>query len=90
VKDVTLRSCFIETNPSTASFNLTNAAVAVQQNPIPKKYYPSLTDAVNQTNEILNAGAYIAPNGVVYVRVLNAQGCYNVAKITLEVIHGIF
>ena len=91
VKDVVLKSCFIESNPSTALFNLTNAAVAVQQSPVPvKKYYPSLADAVGQTNEILNAGTYIAPNGFVYVRVFNSQGCYNVAKITLEVIPPVY
>lgn len=37
VKDVVLKSCFIESNPSTALFNLTNAAVAVQQSPVPVK-----------------------------------------------------
>lgn len=91
VNEATLRSCFIETNPSTALFNLTNASVIAQQNPIPlKKYYPSLTDAINQTNEIINSSAYIAPNGFVYVRVFNTQGCYNVAKITLIVIAPVY
>ena len=39
----------------------------------------------NDTNEILNPTVYIAPTGVVYVRVTNANGCYKVAKITLIV-----
>lgn len=91
VNEVTLRSCFIETNPSTALFNLTNAAVTTQQTPLPiKKYYPSVADAISQTNEILNASNYIAPNGVVYVRVSNAQGCYSIAKITLIVIQPVY
>ena len=89
VNEVTLRSCFIEANPSTASFNLVNASVTGQTNPT-KKYYPSMTDAVNQTNEILNANNYIAPNGFVYVRVSNAQGCYTVARITLVVIAPVY
>lgn len=49
-----------------------------------------MADAVGQTNEILNAGTYIAPNGFVYVKVFNSQGCYNVAKITLEVIPPVY
>ena len=85
VNDATLRSCFIESNPSTASFNLTNATVTTQVGTT-KNYYPSMTDAENQTNEILTPAAYIAPNGVIYVRVSNAQGCYTVAKVTLIVL----
>ncbi|MGC5746603.1 T9SS type B sorting domain-containing protein [Chryseobacterium sp. NFX27] len=89
VNDTTLRSCSIETAPSTASFNLTVASVTSQTG-ANKKYYPSAADAVNQTNEILTPAAYIAPNGVVYVRVSNAQGCYNIAKITLTVIPPVY
>lgn len=89
VNETTLRSCFIETNPATASFNLINASVTGPQN-TGKKYYPSLTDAISQTNEITTPAAYIAPNGVVYVRVLNTQGCYAIAKITLVVIPPVY
>ncbi|WP_284462912.1 T9SS type B sorting domain-containing protein [Chryseobacterium sp.] len=89
VNETTLRSCFIETNPATASFNLINASVTGPQNTV-KKYYPSLSDAINQTNEIPTPANYIAPNGVVYVRVLNAQGCYAIAKITLVVIPPVY
>jgi gliding motility-associated-like protein len=84
VTEATLRSCFIEANPSTASFNLT--AATVTPGVAAKKYYPSITDAVNGTNEILNPTAYIAPNGVIYVKVLNAQGCYMIAKVILVVL----
>ncbi|CAD7804218.1 hypothetical protein CHRY9390_01192 [Chryseobacterium aquaeductus] len=89
VTEATLRSCFIETNPSTGLFNLTNATVNTQTGTT-KKYYPSPTDAVNQTNEILNPTSYIAPNGFVYVRVINGNGCYNVAKINLIVIPPVY
>jgi len=85
VNNATLRSCYLETNIATGLFNLTNASVTTQSG-ITKKYYPSLTDANNQTNEILNPANYVAPNGVVYVRVSNANGCYRVAVITLVVI----
>lgn len=84
VNEATLRSCFIETNPSTASFNLTIAAVTGQAGTT-KKYYPSLTDAVNDTNEIMTPAAYIAPNSVAYIKVTNGNGCYAVAKVTLIV-----
>ncbi|AZA82338.1 chromophore lyase [Chryseobacterium lactis] len=89
VNEATLRECSIATNPSTASFNLGNASVTNPVNP-GKKYYPSVTDAINQTNEIITSNNYIAPNGVVYVRVSNAQGCYNIAKITLVVIAPVY
>ncbi|MBV8326289.1 T9SS type B sorting domain-containing protein [Chryseobacterium sp.] len=89
VNDATLRTCFLEKNPSTGIFNLTTASVTTQQG-IVKKYYPSLTDAMNQTNEISNPMTYIAPNGVVYVRVSGDHGCYNVAKIILIVIPPVY
>lgn len=85
VTDATLRSCFIETNPSTGLFNLTNANVTIQTG-TNKKYYPSLTDAVNGTNEIPNPLTYTAPNGIIYIKVTNGNGCYAIAKVTLIVI----
>ncbi|RYF12482.1 MAG: gliding motility-associated C-terminal domain-containing protein, partial [Flavobacteriales bacterium] len=89
VTEATLRACFIETNPSTGLFDLNNATVTTLGGAI-KKYYPSTTDAINQTNEILNFNNYVAPNGVVYVRVTSADGCYNVAKINLVVIPPVY
>ncbi|CAH0146068.1 T9SS type B sorting domain-containing protein [Chryseobacterium sp. Bi04] len=85
VTDAILRACYIEANPSTASFNLNNALVTTQANTT-KRYFPSLTDAINETNEILNPANYIAPNGLIYVRVINSQGCYSIAKVTLTVL----
>jgi len=89
VMEATLRACFIESNPSTGEFNLPNAPVTLDAGTT-KKFYPSETDAINQTNEILNPANYIAPNGVVYVRVINATGCYTVAKINLVVIPPVY
>ncbi len=89
VKEATLRACSIETNPSTGLFNLQDAIVTLDSGAT-ESYYPSETDAINQTNEILNSTDYVAPNGVVYVRVMNAEGCYTVAKVTLVVIPPVY
>ncbi|BFO65915.1 T9SS type B sorting domain-containing protein [Chryseobacterium sp. KCF3-3] len=88
VNDVELKSCFIETNPSMASFNLTGAVVS--QGGLTKEYYPSLTDAISGTNAISTPAAYIAPNGVVYIKVFNGNGCYSIAKVTLTVIPAVY
>ncbi|VXC28756.1 MULTISPECIES: T9SS type B sorting domain-containing protein [Chryseobacterium] len=89
VNDATLRSCFLENNVSMGSFNLTNATVTTQTG-ITKKYYPSLQDAINGSNEIITTNPYIAPNGVVYIKVTNANGCYAIAKVTLTVIPPVY
>ncbi|MBO6184043.1 MAG: gliding motility-associated C-terminal domain-containing protein [Chryseobacterium sp.] len=88
VNDVTLRSCFLETNVSMGSFNLTTATVTTQ--PGTKTYYPSLQDAINGSNQIITTNPYIAPNGVVYIKVTNANGCYAIAKVTLIVIPPVY
>ncbi|MGN7865327.1 T9SS type B sorting domain-containing protein [Chryseobacterium sp. 22458] len=85
-KDADIRACFIESNPSTGLFNLDNASVTTPTATTTKRYFPSLTDAVDATNEILNPKTYIAPNGVVYVRVSDNRGCYVIVKINLTVI----
>lgn len=89
VNDATLRSCFEPNNPSLGVFNLPNAPVTTEPGTT-KKYYPSLTDAVNGTNEITTPATYTAPNGVVYVKVSNGTGCYSVAKVTLVVIPPVY
>lgn len=84
VTNATLRTCFLEDNPATGLFDLTTAPVTTTIG-VTKKYYPSTTDAVNGTNEITNPTTYIAPNGVVYIKVFNANGCYKIAEVTLVV-----
>ncbi|AZB24386.1 MULTISPECIES: T9SS type B sorting domain-containing protein [Chryseobacterium] len=84
--DPTLVECHLETNPSMGMFNLDNAPITVPADGTKKKYYPSLADAVDATNEITNYKTYMAPNGVVYVRVYDDLGCFTVAKITLQVL----
>ena len=87
--NATLRTCFIETKPSTGLFNLTTAPV-IGTGGVTKEYYPSLTDAQNQTNPITNPSNYIAPTGVAYIRVTNSFGCFDIAKVTLQVISQVF
>lgn len=89
VTEATLRSCFLEINPSTAQFDLTEANVNGQGG-MDKKYYPSVADAINQTNEIVLPATHIAPNGYAYVRVSNVNGCYNIAKVNLIVISPVY
>ncbi len=89
VSDATLRSCFITATPAMAQFDLTTALVTNTPGTT-KKYYPSLTDAQNGTNQILNFSNYVAPNGVVFVRVANANGCFRIAKITLVVLPPVY
>ncbi|WP_278353330.1 T9SS type B sorting domain-containing protein [Chryseobacterium gleum] len=89
VNNAALKSCFLPSNPLLGNFNLTLAGVSLQPGVI-KQYYPSLTDANNGTNEILTPANYTAPNGIVYVKVSNANGCYRVAEVTLTVISAIY
>lgn len=89
VTDATLRACSEPTNPSVGIFNLLNANVTIQAGTT-KKYYPSLADALNGTNEINNPATYTAPNGVIYISVFSTNGCFSVAKVTLIVIPQVF
>ncbi|MBS1549732.1 MAG: gliding motility-associated C-terminal domain-containing protein [Bacteroidetes bacterium] len=82
--DQELKQCHLEAQPTNGIFNLAQANVTGTPGII-KKYYPSPTDAVNGTNEILNPTVYNAPSGFVFVKLTTAQGCYNIAKITLKV-----
>lgn len=84
VNDQTLKTCFLENQTTNGIFNLTQANVTGTPG-VTKKYYPSPTDAINGTNEILNPTVYNAPNGFVFVKVSTNQGCYIIAKITLNV-----
>ncbi|MBS1573107.1 MAG: gliding motility-associated C-terminal domain-containing protein [Bacteroidetes bacterium] len=84
VTDQNMKQCHLLTNPTNGIFNLTQANVTATPG-IVKSYFPSPTDAVNGTNEIMNPTVYNAPSGFVFVKLTTAQGCYNIAKITLKV-----
>ncbi|MBA5247767.1 gliding motility-associated C-terminal domain-containing protein [Marnyiella aurantia] len=85
VNDAVMQSCFIPLAPTTAIFDLTTANVGGGPGAV-KNYFTSLADAENNTNEIQNPFVYNSTNNVVYVRVYNNNGCYSIAKITLNVI----
>lgn len=85
VNDAVLSSCFIPENPTTAEFDLTTANVGALPG-VPVKYYPSMADAENNTNEIQNPFVYVSPTSAAYVRVFTENGCYSIAKISLNVI----
>ncbi len=89
VNDAIIRSCSMIQNVSIASFDLSSASVTTHAGTT-KKYYKSLADAISGSNEITPSTNYISPGGVVYVKVSDENGCYNIAKITLEVIPPVY
>ncbi|KIC62052.1 T9SS type B sorting domain-containing protein [Chryseobacterium taiwanense] len=89
VNDASLRACASEDNPKMAYFNLTTVSVTTQTG-ITKKYYASVANAINGTNEILTPLAYISAEGAAYVKVTDGNGCYGIAKITLSIIPAVY
>lgn len=89
VTDAALRICFNAGDVSTGTFNLTTAPVTSATG-ITKKYFTNYNDALAETNEIPNPAAYISTTGFAYVKVLNAQGCGSIAKVTLTVIPPVY
>lgn len=83
--DGSLEVCANLGTPTIGTFNLNLANVTLQFGAI-KKYYATLANAQAETGEITPATAYNSANGVVYVRVSDLGGCYNIVKITLKVI----
>lgn len=85
VNDATLESCFINGNSGFATFDLASANVTSATD-ITKKFYPTLADALNGTNEIVNSTAYISTSKDVVVKVTGLNSCYIIKKITLKVL----
>ncbi|MCX8533594.1 T9SS type B sorting domain-containing protein [Chryseobacterium luquanense] len=83
VNEATIEECFLPVNTNTASFNLNLANVTSQPNTT-KKFYLTLDNAINGTNEI--SSTYISSNSSVYVRVFSQNGCYAITKINLKVL----
>lgn len=86
VRDDTLQSCFIENNVSNAVFNLTTANITSLTTGIIKKYYTTVANAVNDTNEITDPSQYTSTTTAVYAKVTDTNGCFAIAKINLVVL----
>ena len=86
VKEATLQSCFIEDNISNAIFNLTTADITSLTTGVTKKYYTSVENAINGTNEISNTLQYTSTSTAVYAKVTDTNGCFAIAKINLVVL----
>ncbi|MCT2407825.1 gliding motility-associated C-terminal domain-containing protein [Chryseobacterium antibioticum] len=85
LKDALMEECYIENDIMQAKFDLTLAdigAIAGQT----KKFYKTLNDATAETNPIAAPNTYLTTSTEVYVRVTNANQCYDIAKITLKVL----
>lgn len=85
VLDANLSGCSVPNSSITGTFDLTGAYVT-STTPITKRYYPTLDDAHNDTNEITTPATFVSPNTTVYVKIITANGCFDFAKITLTVI----
>ncbi|QBA22789.1 gliding motility-associated C-terminal domain-containing protein [Chryseobacterium indologenes] len=85
VQNANLNGCFVPGNPNTGTFDL-NTALVTTTAPVTKRYYPTLADATNGTNEITTPTAYISSNTTVYVKIITGNGCFDFAQITLTVI----
>ncbi len=86
VRDDTIQSCFIENNILNGVFNLTTANVTSLTTGIIKKYYTTVANAVNNTNEITDPYQYTSTSTAVYAKVIDTNGCFAVAKINLVVL----
>lgn len=86
VYDDTLESCYEVPTPTMAVFNLTDAIITPDPASVSKKYYPTLNDALNNTNEITAITSFPSPSTTVFVRVINNFNCFSIAKINLVVI----
>lgn len=83
-QEATLTECFLPDTPQKAEFDLTTAVVTTQI-PNTKAFYSSLQDAINNTNQIANPYVYESIATSVYARVYSADGCWNIAKINLNI-----
>lgn len=86
VRDATIQSCFIENNVLSGVFNLTLANITSLTTGITKKYYTSVNNAINDTNEITDIYLYTSTSTAVYAKVTDTNGCFAIAKINLVVL----
>ncbi|MBY0486495.1 MAG: T9SS type A sorting domain-containing protein [Flavobacteriaceae bacterium] len=70
-----------------ASFNLTSANNSISsETNVTFNYFIDLFDAEANTNAVANPTAFNGTNGqTIFVRVENANGCYSIAELTLNI-----
>ncbi len=73
VENAELREC--DDGNGTAEFDLSSSSGS---------YFPTMTDAENETNTII-ASSYNSANDTIYLRVNATNGCYNIAIVNLIV-----
>jgi gliding motility-associated-like protein len=84
-KEPTITACQYDTDP-TALFDLTTANVIDYPSPYTKRYYPTLNDVNNNSNEIADPKKYPSAGGYAYVKITAEGGCNGTAKIKLVTI----
>ncbi|SHE70079.1 T9SS type B sorting domain-containing protein [Chryseobacterium vrystaatense] len=85
LRDAVIEECYIENDITQSKFDLTQAEVGAVVGQT-KKFYKTLQDAKDETNPIANPSTYLTISTEVFVRVTNANQCYDIAKITLRVL----
>ncbi|MFY7740737.1 MAG: GEVED domain-containing protein [Flavobacterium sp.] len=85
VNPVTLSVC--DSGTSTAVFDLTSANTAISsESGVVYTNYVDLFDAESASNAIANPTSFVGTNGqIIFVRVENANGCYSIAELTLNI-----
>ncbi|MDP9958461.1 T9SS type B sorting domain-containing protein [Chryseobacterium lathyri] len=86
VNEATLQSCFLQDNITNAIFDLTSANVTTLTSGFIKKYYLSVADALNGTNEIVNPSQYMSVSTAIYIKVTDSNACFAIAKVNLVVL----
>jgi len=81
-KEPTITACQYDTDP-TALFDLTTANVIDYPSPYTKRYYPTLNDLNNNSNEITDPKKYPSAGGYAYVKITAEGGCNGTTKIKL-------
>lgn len=89
VNNTALRACFTDTKISNGVFDLTQAVVTNMPG-VNREYYVSMQDALSGTNPIATPDAYSSPNGTVFIKVINAEGCFSIAEVELIVLPPVY
>ncbi|MBN4084871.1 T9SS type B sorting domain-containing protein [Flavobacteriaceae bacterium AH-315-B10] len=86
VFNTTLIECDIDQDGLTL-FNLFNAEQDITNNNpnLISTFFNSLNDATQNLNEITNPTSFTSPPQIVYARIVNLNGCFSIAELTLDI-----